>query len=130
MIHYKMSIRTGIAALTFAASALAQYISPPTDLVNATGYANVPVRYKAVPSGICELHDNVKSYSGYVDVAEDQHIFFWFFEARVEDPTIAPLTIWIDGGPGTSSMVGLFDQNGPCIVSDDGATVKNNPNSK
>lgn len=39
---------------------------------------DIPVRYKEVPTGTCELDPNVKSYSGYVDVAEDQHYFFWF----------------------------------------------------
>jgi hypothetical protein len=32
----------------------------------------VSVRHKEVPTGICELDHNVKSYSGYVDVAENQ----------------------------------------------------------
>lgn len=47
---------------------------------------DIPVRYKEVPTGICELDPNVKSYSGYVDVAENEHIFFWFFEARNSEP--------------------------------------------
>jgi len=73
--------------------ALAQFVPAPTDLINATGYAGIPVRYKEVPTGICELDPDVKSYSGYADVDEDQHIFFWFFEARNQDPKTAPLTV-------------------------------------
>lgn len=61
-----------------ASIAAAQFVSPPTDLINATGYYNVPVRYKEVPTGICELDPDVKSFSGYVDVAENEHIFFWY----------------------------------------------------
>jgi hypothetical protein len=58
--------------LAAAPAAIAQFVTPPTDLINATGYMGIPVRYKEVPAGICELDPNVKSYSGYVDVAENQ----------------------------------------------------------
>ena len=47
----------------------AQFVPAPTDLISATGYAGIPVRYKQVPAGICELDPDVKSYSGYVDVS-------------------------------------------------------------
>ena len=51
----------------FAAAALptfAQFIPAPTDLISTVGYANYTVRYKEVPTGICETVEGVKSYSG------------------------------------------------------------------
>ena len=57
--------------------AAAQFVAAPTNLTNATGNAGVQVRYKEVPAGICEMDPNVKSYSGYADVEENQHIFWW-----------------------------------------------------
>jgi hypothetical protein len=68
------SISILLAAVSATASA--QFVAPPKDLLNATGYLDLPVRYKEVPTGICELDPDVKSYSGYVDVAENQHIFW------------------------------------------------------
>ncbi|KAK3317416.1 Alpha/Beta hydrolase protein [Cercophora scortea] len=108
--------------------ARAQFVAAPTGFTETVGHAGVPVRYKEVPTGICELDPNVKSFSGYADVAKDQHIFFWFFEARNQDPTTAPLTVWINGGPGSSSMIGLFQELGPCGV-DYFGNVYNNPYS-
>ncbi|POS80606.1 carboxypeptidase S1 [Diaporthe helianthi] len=117
-----------VTLLSVSGRSIAQFVPPPTDLISKTGYADVPVRYKEVPVGTCELDPNVKSYSGYADVGEDEHIFWWFFEARNQDPSEADLTVWINGGPGSSSMIGLFQENGPCRVDADGNVV-NNPYS-
>ena len=60
------------AAIVLSAAAFvanAQFVAAPTDLISTTGYAGIPVRYKQVPVGICELDPDVKSYSGYADVS-------------------------------------------------------------
>lgn len=66
-----MSLSKLTLLLTGVACTVAQYVSPPTDLITKIGYAGYQVRYKEVPKGICELSD-AKSYSGYVDVSSDQ----------------------------------------------------------
>lgn len=82
-----------VVAPLLAAGALGQFVPAPKDLITKKGYADISVRYKEVPAGICELNPDVKSYSGYADVEDNQHIFWWFFEARNQDPTDAPLTV-------------------------------------
>ena len=81
---------------------------------NATGVQTITapsgaqIRYKEPgKEGICETTPGVNSYSGYIDLAPDVHTFFWFFEAR-HDVSTAPLTLWLNGGPGSDSLIGLF----------------------
>ncbi|CAH0038437.1 unnamed protein product [Clonostachys solani] len=111
--------------LSVAELAAAQFVAEPTGFTTKKGHAGIDVRYKEVPTGICEQTPGVKSFSGYADVAENEHIFFWFFEARDVDPETAPLTIWINGGPGSSSMIGLWQEMGPCGVDFDGNLYDN-----
>ena len=40
-------------------------------------------------------------------------MFYWFFKHQDTD---APLVVWINGGPGATSMFGLFVENGPLKV--------------
>ncbi|XP_043922753.1 probable serine carboxypeptidase CPVL [Protopterus annectens] len=61
--------------------------------------------------------DNVKSYSGYLTVNEtcNSNLFFWFFPAQTK-PETAPVLLWLQGGPGGTSMFGLFVEHGPYVV--------------
>ncbi|XP_066571755.1 putative serine carboxypeptidase CPVL isoform X2 [Amia ocellicauda] len=60
---------------------------------------------------------NVKSYSGYLTVNKtcNSNLFFWFFPAQVR-PEAAPVLLWLQGGPGGTSMFGLFVEHGPYVV--------------
>ncbi|KAH7018139.1 carboxypeptidase S1 [Microdochium trichocladiopsis] len=114
---------------------------PPREgitLLRSKFHENVTISFKEPQ--ICETTPGVKSYSGYVHLpprtlddgaggeTQDYPIntFFWFFEAR-KDPSNAPLSIWLNGGPGGSSMMGLLEELGPCFVGPDSKTTVHNP---
>jgi Serine carboxypeptidase len=68
--------------------------------------SNITIRYKKTE--ICETTPDVNSFAGYVDLDQDSHVFFWFFEARNNLAT-TPTTLWLNGGPGSDSLIGLFN---------------------
>ena len=59
-------------------------------------------------------------------------MFFWFFPA-LESPETAPVVIWLQGGPGTSSMFGALKLHGAVLTTVDGDNnltgVEANPNT-
>jgi hypothetical protein len=74
--------------------------------------------------GVCETTPGVNSYSGFVNLAPNVHSFFWFFESR-SDPKNDPITLWLNGGPGSDSLIGLFEELGPCNVTEKLTTMIN-----
>ncbi|KAK3327682.1 carboxypeptidase S1 [Cercophora scortea] len=83
---------------------------------------------------LCETNPNIKSYSGYITLPASaqrpypSNLFFWFFEARDISPSLAPLTLWLQGGPGEASAnQAVSGHNGPCIVQDDSNSTVINP---
>ncbi|KAG8531005.1 uncharacterized protein KY384_004362 [Bacidia gigantensis] len=86
----------------------------------------IAIRFKSPPIGTCTtVFSTQRQYAGYVSIPPfvlapiqqnySINTFFWFIEART-NASSSPLTIYINGGPGSSSMVGLFQETGPCEV--------------
>jgi cathepsin A (carboxypeptidase C) len=64
--------------------------------------------------------------AGYVKVRDDgSDLFYWMMRSR-NDTNIDPLVFWLSGGPGCSSELAVFFENGPWKINDD-LTLKKNP---
>lgn len=110
---------TGLLSLPTRVYSIPEHFGPlqkkqlpaqPVGITTITSPNGSSIRYsEPSKSGVCETTPGVNSYSGYVDIDEQTHIFFWFFEAR-NNPDEAPITLWLEGGPGGDSLFGLFDR--------------------
>ncbi|KAJ6633431.1 Vitellogenic carboxypeptidase [Pseudolycoriella hygida] len=93
-----------------------------------------------------------------VDDEHQSNLFFWFFPAEGtehlyqedvqedgdddynedvrfhqadndESDDNRPVVLWLQGGPGSSSLFGLFTENGPFFINDDRISIRKNPYS-
>ncbi|OSX60510.1 hypothetical protein POSPLADRAFT_1047939 [Postia placenta MAD-698-R-SB12] len=72
-------------------------------------------------SAFCDPTVNV--YTGYLDVDYGaKHLFFYFFESR-RNPAKDDVMMWINGGPGCSSSMGLLMELGPCSIDMDNVSA-------
>ncbi|XP_041059999.1 lysosomal protective protein isoform X3 [Carcharodon carcharias] len=69
-----------------------------------------------------------KQYSGYLNTSENIHLHYWFVESQGH-PENDPVVLWLNGGPGCSSLDGLLNEHGPFLIQADGKTLHYNPYS-
>ncbi|KAJ3703929.1 hypothetical protein LUZ61_007634 [Rhynchospora tenuis] len=72
-----------------------------------------------------------RQFAGYVevDVKTGKSLFYYFTEAE-EEPEEKPLTLWLNGGPGCSSIGGgAFTELGPFYPRGDGRGLRRNKKS-
>ncbi|KAF2204046.1 alpha/beta-hydrolase [Delitschia confertaspora ATCC 74209] len=73
-------------------------------------------------NSLCNAHS--KQWTGWLDIGP-KHLFFWYFESQ-RAPKTDPFLLWLTGGPGGSSMVGMLQELGPCLINGHGnGTVYN-----
>jgi serine carboxypeptidase-like clade 2 len=60
--------------------------------------------------------------AGYITVTKSKNLFYWLIEST-NSPDTDPLVLWLNGGPGCSSVSGLFTENGPLRAVNNGAQV-------
>ncbi|XP_064471484.1 probable serine carboxypeptidase CPVL isoform X2 [Ornithodoros turicata] len=74
---------------------------------------------------LSETGGPLTAYSGYITIQKNHfsNLFFLLIEAQ-NQPETAPLVLWLQGGPGTSSLFGQFLENGPVGINRDGELFK------
>ncbi|TFK46518.1 alpha/beta-hydrolase [Heliocybe sulcata] len=112
-----------------------------------------PHNYTGIPSGdyspewqeyfqVTEALPNVtwtlgRNWAGNIGVQRPGHpnntLFFWAFEktngsltAAAGENSDVPWGIWLNGGPGSSSLIGLMFENGPIHIAPDYSAYSNN----
>jgi cathepsin A (carboxypeptidase C) len=84
------------------------------------------IRIKRQNSTLCDTP--VDQYTGWLDIGH-KHLFFWYFnsETTTKSSNSEPLALWLTGGPGGSSMLGMLQELGPCLINDHGNGTVHNP---
>ncbi|XP_048495921.1 serine carboxypeptidase-like 45 [Beta vulgaris subsp. vulgaris] len=73
-------------------------------------------------------HVNFQQFAGYITIDEIQkrYLFYYFVEAEI-NPSSKPLVLWLNGGPGCSSLgAGAFSEHGPFRPSENGNVLVKN----
>ncbi len=61
-------------------------------------------------------------FSGYLQSNGRKSLHYWFVEAQ-SNPSSAPLLLWLNGGPGCSSLDGFLSEHGPFHIAPGGKKV-------
>ena len=64
-------------------------------------------------------------YSGYLIISEKKKLHY-MFNIALEDAENKPLILWLNGGPGCSSLDGWANEHGPMLLDDKGKFQLNN----
>ena len=124
-----LQLPPALLAMVLATADALTHRPPPvtySNVLQSPLNSDILISYNTPSAGTCmTAFDTQKQYTGYIQLPPYSlapiqqnytiNTFFWFVEAR-EAPSAAPLTIWLSGGPGTSSMFGMFNEVGPCEV--------------
>ncbi|KAF7632438.1 Carboxypeptidase [Meloidogyne graminicola] len=71
---------------------------------------------------------NFKHYSGYLQISKNKYLHYILITSK-GNLNKDPLIFWFNGGPGCSSLLGLFTELGPYLLKKDGSELIENPYS-
>jgi len=69
------------------------------------------------------------TYSGYLNIGLTSKRLHYLFVESQNKPDTDPLLLWLNGGPGCSSLLGWCQEHGPAIFEEESTEFKLNPYS-
>ena len=87
---------------------------------------------QATKNKVDNLFDNLYSgdiYSGYLNTLIEENKLFYIYIPSQNKPDSDPLFLWLNGGPGCSSLFGLICEIGPVVLDPYSGELKENPYS-
>jgi len=67
-------------------------------------------------------------WSGFLDAGSEEPgtmLHYWFAQAETPDASSKPVVLWLNGGPGSSSILGMLQEQGPLLINVTGGLMRN-----
>ncbi|KAJ3411561.1 hypothetical protein HDV05_002030 [Chytridiales sp. JEL 0842] len=96
-----------------------------SELLQIRSHPEFGIHIKSHPKGEGLCDPKSKEMTGYFEIPSG-YLFFWFFESQ-SNPREDPFILWINGGPGCSSNLGLLMELGPCRPTPGGNATEPHP---
>ena len=69
-----------------------------------------------------------RQFAGFLDASAAEpgtRLFYWFAACERGHLRDCPTVLWLNGGPGSSSVLGMLQEQGPLLIDRDGGLVAN-----
>lgn len=67
-------------------------------------------------------------WSGFLNASAAEPgtmLHYWFAQAESPDSASMPVVLWLNGGPGSSSILGMLQEHGPLLINVTGGLMRN-----